>query len=279
MAVTAMTVGGLREWLKTLSSPTQELLLPDGLPDNLGDQGTLKNAVNPGALSEWFTMGTTLTRMVPDPDHLCVTGIIVTETPNVSLWFFSDEEGNPDDATVTGVQFGLSLKSHPVMSVFSALGLQDLLLLYTIHIVDGAAVRELSARAKLAVDGGDPLLVTCALDFEAGRTGYEFVVEPEAGKEWHVAEAFFGLFGVAPPPVLKDIALKRLMLAYDHGQGSTGFRVEVDVDFPLGGLDADLAVMVSLSKSGASQTYDQEYEARLVLGVPTQGAGTTPSAP
>lgn len=273
MAVTAMTVGGLREWLKTLSSPTQELLLPDGLPDNLGDQGTLKNAVNPGALSEWFTMGTTLTRMVPDPDHLCVTGIIVTETPNVSLWFFSDEEGNPDDATVTGVQFGLSLKSHPVMSVFSARGLQDLLLLYTIHIVDGAAVRELSARAKLAVDGGDPLLVTCALDFEAGRTGYEFVVEPEAGKEWHVAEAFFGLFGVAPPPVLKDIALKRLMLAYDHGQGSTGFRVEVDVDFPLGGLDADLAVMVSLSKSGASQTYDQEYEARLVLGVPTQGGG------
>ncbi|WP_066927611.1 hypothetical protein [Streptomyces sp. NBRC 110611] len=63
------------------------------------------------------------------------------------------------------------------------------------------------------------------------------------------------------------------MLAYDHGQGATGFRVEADVDFPLGGLDAGLDVKVSLSKSGESQTYDQEYEARLVLGVPRQGGG------
>ncbi|GGX42342.1 YncE family protein [Streptomyces noursei] len=273
MAVTTMTVGELKEWLKTLSPPTPELLLPDGLPDNLGGQGALKNAVNPGALSGWFTMGTTLTMMVPDADNLCVTGNIAPEAPKLSLWFFSDEEGNPDDATVTGVQFGLSLKSHPVMSVFSALGLQDLLLAYKIHILDGAAVRELSAQAKLAVRGGDPLRITCALDFEAEQTSYEFVVEPEDGKEWPVAEALFGLFGVAPPPVLKDIALKRLMLAYDHGQGSTGFRVEVDVDFPLGDLDADLDVKVSLSKSGGSRTYDQEYEARLVLGVPTQGGG------
>lgn len=273
MAVTAMTVGELKEWLRTLSPPTKELLLPDGLPGNLGDQGVLKNAVNPGALSKWFTMGTALTGMVPDPDQLCVTGIIGTDTPNLSLWFFSDEEGDPDGATVTGVQFGLSLKSHPVMSVFSALGLQDLILAYKIRALDGAAVRELSAQAKLAVDGGDPLLITCALDFEAERTGYEFVVEPEAGKEWHVAEALFGLFGVAPPPVLKDIALKRLALAYDHGKGSTGFRVEVDVDFPLGDLAADLNIKVSLSKSGDSPTYDQEYEARLVLGVPAQGGG------
>ncbi|GAU65852.1 glucosamine-6-phosphate deaminase [Streptomyces sp. NBRC 110611] len=122
VAVTAITVGELKDWLKTLSPPTPELQLPDGLPDSLGDEGTLKNAVNPAALSDWFTMGTTLTGMVPDPDHLCVTGIIATETPNLSLCFFSDEEGDPDDATVTGVQFGLSLKSHPVMSAFSALG-------------------------------------------------------------------------------------------------------------------------------------------------------------
>ncbi|MGD3111467.1 DUF6603 domain-containing protein [Streptomyces sp. YGL11-2] len=273
MAVTAMTVGELKGWLKTLSSPNPGLLLPDGLPDTLGAGGALKNAVNPGALSGWFTMGTTLTTMVPDPDHLCVTGIIAPETPKLSLWFFSDKEGNPDDATVTGVQFGLALKNHPVMSVLSALGLRDLLLTYTIRLLDGAAVRELSAQAKLAVGGGDPLLITCALDFEAGQTSYEFVVEPEAGKEWHVAEALFGLFGVAPPPVLKDIALKRLVLAYDHGKGPSGFRVEVDVDFPLGDLDADLDVKVSLSKSRRSQTYDQEYKARLVLGVPTQGGG------
>nr|WP_184743342.1 YncE family protein [Streptomyces eurocidicus] len=270
--MTAMTVGELKEWLKTLSPPTQELLLPDGLPDNLGDQGALKNAVNPGALSDWFTMGTALTTLVPDPDNLCVTGIIATESPNLSLWFFSDEEGDPDGATVTGVQFGLSLKSHPVMSVFSALGLQDLILAYEIRVLDGAAVHGLSAQAKLTT-GGDPLLITCALDFEARQTGYEFVVEPEAGGEWHVAEALFGLFGVAPPPVLAGIALKRLVLAYDHGQDSTGFRVEVDADFPLGGLAAGLDVKVALAKSGGSRTYDQEYEARLVLGVPAQGGG------
>ncbi|MEU2873961.1 DUF6603 domain-containing protein [Streptomyces olivoreticuli] len=262
-----MTVGELKEWLKSLSPPTQELALPDGLPDDLGD---LKNAVNPSALSDWFTIGTTLTGMVPDPDNLSVTGIITKEAPNLSLWFFSDDEANPDDAPVTGVQIGLSLKQHTVMSVLSTLGLQDVLLVYEIRMVDGAAVRELYAQAALTAGGGDPLLITCALDFAADRTSYEFVVEPEAGREWHVAEAFFGLFGVTPPPVLKDIALHRLMLAYDRGEDSTGFRVEVDAGFPLGDTTADLDVKASLSKStsGDSQTYDQEYEGTLVLAVP-----------
>ncbi|NJP82510.1 hypothetical protein HCK01_35390, partial [Streptomyces sp. AA8] len=253
----AMTVGELKEWLKSLSPPTPELALPDGLPDALGD---LKDAVNLGALSDWFTMGAALTEMVPDPDKLCVTGIIAKETPNLSLWFFSDDEANPDDAPVTGVQIGLSLKQHAVMSVLSALGLQDVLLVYEIRIMDGAAVRELYAQAALAAGGGDPLLITCSLDFAADRTSYEFAVEPEDGREWHVAEAFFGLFGVTPPPVLKDIALHRLVLAYDRGKDSTGFRIEVGAGFPLGDTTADLDVKATLSKSGDSGTYDQEYE-------------------
>ncbi|MCQ8770992.1 YncE family protein [Streptomyces sp. AA8] len=266
----AMTVGELKEWLKSLSPPTPELALPDGLPDALGD---LKDAVNLGALSDWFTMGAALTEMVPDPDKLCVTGIIAKETPNLSLWFFSDDEANPDDAPVTGVQIGLSLKQHAVMSVLSALGLQDVLLVYEIRIMDGAAVRELYAQAALAAGGGDPLLITCSLDFAADRTSYEFAVEPEDGREWHVAEAFFGLFGVTPPPVLKDIALHRLVLAYDRGKDSTGFRIEVGAGFPLGDTTADLDVKATLSKSGDSGTYDQEYEGTLVLAVPAPGGG------
>ncbi|MEV8477066.1 YncE family protein [Streptomyces sp. NPDC051173] len=264
-----MTVGGLKEWLTSLSG-TKELALPDGLPGELAD---LKNAVNPGALSKWFTMGASLTAIVPDPGDLRVAGSIATETPQLSLRFFGDDEENPDDATITGVELGLSLKDHPVMSVLSAIGLQDVLLAYEIRMLDGAAVRELSAQATIACNGGDPLLITCALDFEAEQTSYEFVVEPEAGKGWYVAEAFFGLFGVAPPPVLKDIALERLRLAYDRGAGSTGFRVEVDAEFPLGDVTADLGVKATLSKSGDSQTYEQEYEGRLVLTVPARGGG------
>ncbi|MBF6049421.1 beta-propeller fold lactonase family protein [Streptomyces sp. NRRL B-1677] len=265
----AMTVGELKEWLSSLSE-VKELALPDGLPDELAD---LKNAVNPGALSKWFTIGTSLTAMVPAPADLRVTGSIATGTPQLSLRFFSDDDENPDGATITGVELGLSLKNHPVMSVLSAIGLEDVLLAYDIRMLDGAAVRELSAQATIAVSGGDPVLITCALDFAAEQTGYEFVVEPEAGKEWHVAEAFFRLFGAAPPPVLKDIALERLMLAYDRGSGSTGFRVEVDAQFPLGDVTADLDVTAKLSKSGDSQTYEQEYEGRLVLAVPAQGGG------
>ncbi|MFF4407837.1 DUF6603 domain-containing protein [Streptomyces sp. NPDC001404] len=265
-----MTVGKLKEWLQGLSRGGK-LPIPGGLPEDLGD---LKSAVNLGALSQWFDVeGATLTALATEPDKLCVTGTVVQKTPQVSLQFFSDDEKNPDDADIAGVRISLSLKDQPVLSALSTLGLQDVQLVYEIRMLDGAAVRKLFAQAALAVDGGDPLLITCGLDFEAEQTSYAFVVEPEAGTEWHIAEAFFGLFGAAPPPVLKDIVLKRLMLAYDRGKDSTGFRIEVDVEFPLGEATADLDVKVTLSKGGEGQAYDQEYEGSLVLAVPGPTGG------
>ncbi|MGW1071930.1 DUF6603 domain-containing protein [Streptomyces sp. NPDC002537] len=259
-----MTVGKLKEWLESLRNE-KELPLPDGLPDELGD---LKNAVNVNALADWFTMGASLSTLVPDRNKLCVTGIIATETPNVSLWFFAEDDSTADDAEIIGVRIGLSLKKQPVLSVLGGIGLQDLLLVYEIRMLDGAAVRTLSAQAELPAQGGESVLITCALDFEAGQKNFEFTVEPAAGQEWHVAEALFELFGAAPPPVLKDIALERLMLAY--GQGG-GFRVEVDARFPLGDITADLDVEVTLNKRSDGQGYDGDYEGRLRLDIPEQG--------
>ncbi|GAA0349622.1 YncE family protein [Streptomyces blastmyceticus] len=261
-----MTVGKLKEWLKGLSDE-KELPLPGGLPDELGD---LKNAVNVDALADWFTVGAGLTMPYPDAGNLCVTGIIATETPNVSLWFFTDDESDPapDGAEITGVQIALSLKNHPVLSVLGGIGLQDLQLVYEIRMLDGAAVRKLSAQAEVPVQDGESIVIACALDFEAGQKSFEFTVEPESGKEWHVAEAFFGLFGAAPPPVLKGITLQRLMLAYD--QGGT-FQVEVDAGFPLGDITADLDVNVTLTKRSDGQGYDGDYAGRLLLDVPEQG--------
>ncbi|MCC3772072.1 hypothetical protein [Streptomyces sp. UNOC14_S4] len=220
-----MTVGEIKEWLKTLSPPTPEVALPDGLPDELGE---LKNAVNLDALSDWFAMSSTLTMMVPDTANLCVTGIIVRETPNLSLWFFSDDEANPDDAPVIGVQVGLALRKHPVLSVLGALGLREATLVHEIRVVDGAAVRELYAQAALVVDEGveedeenngeETLLIICPLDFATGQKSYAFAVEPEAGKERRTAEALFGLFGATPPPALEDVTPRRLTLTYEPGE-------------------------------------------------------------
>ncbi|MEV4742885.1 YncE family protein [Streptomyces sp. NPDC049555] len=262
-----MTVGKLKEWLRSLSSAGQELALPDGLPDDLGD---LKNAVNVGALADWFTVGAVLRDLDPDPDNLCLSGTIAPGTPTLSLWFFTADTSDsvPDDAEIIGVQLALSLEHQPVLSALSGIGLQDVRLVYEIRMLDGAAVRKLFAQADLAVQGGDPLLITCDLDFDAAaQKSFVFTVEPEAGKEWHIAEAFFGMFGAIPPPVLKDIALARLMLAYDRGD-TTGFRMEVDARFPLGAVTADLDVEVALAKQAEGGGYDQQYAARLLLDVP-----------
>ncbi|WEB45314.1 hypothetical protein MOV08_42490 [Streptomyces yunnanensis] len=175
-----------------------------------------------------------------------------------------------DDAEIIGVQIAVSLKDHPVASVLSDIGLQDLLLVYEIRMLDGAAVREIYAQAELPVQGGEPLLITCMLDFDAGQKSFEFIVEPESGREGNIAEAFFGLFGADLPPFLKDIAVVRLALAYDRSVGSSGFRVEVDTRLQLGDITADLDVTAALTKRSGGHGYDQEYTARLVLEAPAQ---------
>ncbi|WP_316248209.1 DUF6603 domain-containing protein [Streptomyces sp. TRM49041] len=271
-----MTAGRLKEWLNGLSSG-QDLALPDGLPDELEGLG---NAVNINALADWFTVGVGLTDVDPDAGNLCLGGTIDAATPAIALWFFTadDSESVADDAEIIGVQIALSLKDHPVMSVLGGIGLRDLLLVYEIRMLDGAAIRELYAQADLPAQDGETLLVTCALDFAAGQQSFEFIVELESGKEWHVAEAFFALFGVAPPQFLRDIALERLTLAYDGGTGTTGFRVNVNTRFPLGDTTADLDVEATLTKQSDGQGYDQEYAGRLLLEVPAQGGDDDESA-
>ncbi|MFD3421026.1 DUF6603 domain-containing protein [Streptomyces decoyicus] len=261
-----MTAGNLKEWLNTLPSG-KDLPLPGGLPDDL--EG-LKSAVNINALADWFTVGDVLTEIDPDAGNLCLSGAIATGTPLISLWFFTADDSESDDAEIAGVQIALSLKGHPVMAFLDDIGLQDLLLVYEIRMMDGATVREVYAQADVPVQGGESLLITCAFDFAAGQKSFEFIVEPEPGKESHVLQAFFGLFGLAPPPFLKDVALERLMLAYDKDTGTTGFRVEVDARFPLGEVSAALAVKVALTKQSGGQGYDQEYTGRLLLEAPAQ---------
>ncbi|RLU83062.1 hypothetical protein CTZ27_29210 [Streptomyces griseocarneus] len=262
----AMTVGEIKEWLKTLSPPTPEVALPDGLPDELGE---LKNALNLDALSDWFAMSSTLTMMVPDTANLCVTGIIVRETPNLSLWFFSDDEANPDDAPVTGVQLGLALRKHPVLSVLGTLGLREATLVHEIRVVDGAAVRELYAQAALVVDedeegegAEETLLITCPLDFATGQKSYAFAVEPEAGKEQRTAEALFGLFGATPPPALADVTPRRLTLAYEPGEEG-GEPARFRISFP------------TKEKDGGSlvATSDRQSDGTLTWTVRTDGGG------
>ncbi|WP_342593520.1 DUF6603 domain-containing protein [Streptomyces inhibens] len=260
-----MTCGKLKEWLNGLS-PGQGLDLPDGIPDELGD---LKNAVNIKALTGWFTVGSGLTEIDPDAGNLRLSGIVAPDTPTVSLWFFTaaDSEPGDDDAEIIGVQIALSLKDHPVLSVLSGIGLQDVLLVYEIRMLEGAAVRGLYAQAGLAVKDGESLVLTCPLDFDAEQQSFEFLLMPESGKEWHVAEAIFGLFGVAPPFVLTDMAPERLMVAYDTGAGTTGFRVEADAGFPLGDADADLALRARLSRR-ADSGYDKDVSGTLTVQVP-----------
>ncbi|MEU8784127.1 DUF6603 domain-containing protein [Streptomyces sp. NPDC048637] len=265
-----MTCGKLKEWLNGLS-PGQGLDLPDGIPDELGE---LKNAVNIKALTGWFTVGSGLTEIDPDAGNLCLSGIIAPGTPTISLCFITADDPEPgaDDADIVGVRIALSLKDHPVLSVLSGIGLQDVLLVYEIRMLEGVAVRGLYAQAHLAVKDGESLVITCALDFDAGQRSFEFLLAPESGKEWHLAEAVFGLFGVAPPLVLTDMAPERLMVAYDTGAGTTGFRVAADARFPLGDADADLALRAHLSRR-ADGGFDKEVSGTLRVQVPDGHGG------
>lgn len=261
----AMTVGELKEWLTGLPAKS-ELAVPGGLPDELGD---LKGAIEPGALEKWFTLGSELTGIDTDPAKLRLSGTLFADAPAVSLWFFAEKEAPADGDEVIGVQIAVSLSGNPILGALSGIGLQGLMLVYEIRMLDGAAVRKLSAQADIELSETEALTITCALDFEADRTSYDFTIEPEEGKQFHIAEAFFGLFGVTPPPVLKGVELERLVLGFDRG-GSPGFRVEVDAAFPLGDVGADFGVKAALTKrTGEGATgYDQEYEAHLSLALP-----------
>ncbi|WP_167539119.1 DUF6603 domain-containing protein [Streptomyces tubercidicus] len=264
-----MTVGMLKEWLGSISS-NGDLSLPDGLPDELGD---LKNAVNIKALTDWFTIGDSLTDVDPDAGNLCLRGAVAPNAPLVSLRFFADDDSDSvaDGVEIVGVRIALSLKDHPVMSILSGIGLQDLRLVYKIGMLDGAAVREVYAQAELPTQGGESLLITSVLGFNAWQKSFEFIVEPGSGKEGNLLEEFFGLFDADLPPFLKDVIVERLVLAYDRGAASSGFRVEVDTRLQLGDITADLDVKVALTKRSDGQGYAQEYTARLVLEAPAQG--------
>ncbi|MDT0454424.1 hypothetical protein RM550_01550 [Streptomyces sp. DSM 41527] len=260
-----MTFGKLKEWLNGLS-PGQGLDLPDGLPDELGD---LKNAVNIEALADWFAVGSGLTEIEADAGNLCLSGTVAPGTPTISLWFFTAADSEPvaDDVEILGVRIAVSLASHPVLSVLSGIGIRDVVLVYEIRMLEGAAVRRLYAQAELPVKDGESLLITCALEFDAGQKSFEFLLEPESGKGWRIAEAVFGLFGVAPPLVLKDMFPERLMVAYDTGTGTSGFRVAADVRFPLGDADADLALRAQLVRR-ADNDYEKEVSGALRVQVP-----------
>lgn len=268
----AMTVDELKEWLTGLS-PKSGVALPDGLPDALGD---LKDAVNPDALEKWLTVSAELTVTETDPANLRLSGRFSPDGPTVSLWFFaeSDEPAGGDD--VIGVQIALSLSGNPLLGALTDIGLHDLMLVYEIRMLDGAAVRKLYAQADVELSESDALTLTCSVDFEADRTSYDFVIEPEEGKQLHIAEAFFDLFGVTPPSVLKGIELERLVLGYDRGT-TPGFRVEADAAVPLGDVTADFGVQATLTKrTGEGEAgYDQEYAAHLALTLPAP-EGTDP---
>ncbi|WP_206279836.1 YncE family protein [Streptomyces luteoverticillatus] len=260
-----MTVDELKDWLSKLT-PKSGLALPDDLPDELGD---LKGAVNIGALEKWFTVSAELLDVDTDPANLRLSGTISPDTPTVSLWFFAENDEPAGGDEVIGVQIALSLSGNPLLGALADIGLRDLMLVYEIRMLDGAAVRKLYAQADVELSESDALTLTCSVDFEADRTSYDFVIEPEEGKQLHIAEAFFGLFGVTPPPVLKGIELERLVLGYDRG-ATPGFRVEVDAAVPLGDVAADFGVQATLTKrTGEGEAgYDQEYAAHLSLTLP-----------
>ncbi|MEU1818317.1 YncE family protein [Streptomyces roseifaciens] len=76
----------------------------------------------------------------------------------------------------------------------------------------------------------------------------------------------FSAFGIAPPPVLKDVALERVALDYDSQAGS--FRLDLSGGFLLGGARATLGLTVDLTKSSGEPGYDQQYEGSLSLEIP-----------
>ncbi|MCC3772386.1 hypothetical protein, partial [Streptomyces sp. UNOC14_S4] len=79
----------------------------------------------------------------------------------------------------------------------------------------------------------------------------------------------FSVFGIAPPPVLEDVALEQVAVEYDSQAGY--FQLDLSGGFPLGGARATLGLSIGLTKgsgdSGGSG-YDQQYEGTLSLEIP-----------
>ncbi|WP_367140756.1 MULTISPECIES: DUF6603 domain-containing protein [Streptomyces] len=96
----------------------------------------------------------------------------------------------------------------------------------------------------------------------------------ETGKGWtfsagatHLDPAdVFSAFGIAPPPVLKDVVIEHLSVDYDSA--TRHFRLQADARFPLGTAGADLTLDVELTKRADTPGYDQRYDGSLALEIP-----------
>ncbi|WP_407284875.1 DUF6603 domain-containing protein [Streptomyces sp. BP-8] len=83
----------------------------------------------------------------------------------------------------------------------------------------------------------------------------------------------FGRFGIAPPPVLKDVTIDHIGVSYDEKDRK--FHLDVTGTFPLGELKAVLSLTVDLAKrSGGQPGYDQQYTGSLSLEIPQHGGGS-----
>ncbi|GAA0417897.1 YncE family protein [Streptomyces luteireticuli] len=80
--------------------------------------------------------------------------------------------------------------------------------------------------------------------------------------------AVFASFGIAPPPVLKDVVIEHLGVDYDSA--SEHFGLQAHARFPLGTAEADLDLSVELTRRDGATGYDQEYAAVLSVAIPQQ---------
>ncbi|MBH1937715.1 YncE family protein [Streptomyces sp. AV19] len=76
----------------------------------------------------------------------------------------------------------------------------------------------------------------------------------------------FSAFGIAPPPVLKDVDIAHLAVDYDSA--SKHFGLQAQARFPLGTAEADLDLSVDLTKRDGATGYDQTYAATLSIAIP-----------
>ncbi|GHC39762.1 DUF6603 domain-containing protein [Streptomyces cinnamoneus] len=155
----------------------------------------------------------------------------------------------------------------------------DLLLDDVLKIADGVELSQVALSVRK--EGGTTRAACDALWTLGDSATLNVHGEWEKGGGWllsarasHLKPAeIFGLFGIAPPPVLKDLMVERLAVTYDSA-GKT-FGLEAGAQFPLGDISAWLSLDVTLTKrTGGQSGYDQNYTGGLTLEVPR--AGTDP---
>ncbi|MEU7136321.1 DUF6603 domain-containing protein [Streptomyces sp. NPDC046261] len=78
----------------------------------------------------------------------------------------------------------------------------------------------------------------------------------------------FAAFGIAPPPVLKDVTLEQVAVDYDSQAGS--FHLGLSGGFPIGTARAALGLTVDLTKRSGESGYDQRYEGSISLAIPRE---------